>query len=218
MTDETWNPVALGRDIPSGTSAGVILDGREIALWRDLQGTIHAWEDRCPHRGMKLSFGFVRGDHIACLYHGWEYGADGRCRRIPAHPELDVPATIRVPTYAVTEASGVIWVAPSGPGQQDKPADMPVTPLRSLFVDTAAGDIAKLLGQGDNPFGGASSGGAAWFRLQLDIADIGIGLHGIGPDRCAIHIVLAGAADHASLDAVALRVEAFRRVAEGVNA
>ena len=46
----------------------------------------HVWEDRCPHRGMRLSMGFVRSDRIACLYHGWQYGTDGHCLYIPAHP------------------------------------------------------------------------------------------------------------------------------------
>ncbi len=103
---QAWYPVALSEMIPAGTSAGVVIDGAEIVVWRDTSGAAHTWEDRCPHRGMKLSFGFVRGDHIACLYHGWEYDTGGTCRYIPAHPQLEVPKTICVKTYGVAEAGG----------------------------------------------------------------------------------------------------------------
>ena len=36
--------------------------GYRMVLWRGLDGTPYALEDRCPHRGMRLSFGFVRGN------------------------------------------------------------------------------------------------------------------------------------------------------------
>ncbi|MBC7479670.1 MAG: Rieske (2Fe-2S) protein, partial [Pseudorhodobacter sp.] len=54
-----WHPLALSASIEPGTSAGAVVDGTEIAVWRDTAGRVYTWEDRCPHRGMKLSFGFV---------------------------------------------------------------------------------------------------------------------------------------------------------------
>ena len=56
-----WVPVALSASIEAGTSAGAVVDGSEIVVWRDNSGKAHVWEDRCPHRGMRMSFGFVRG-------------------------------------------------------------------------------------------------------------------------------------------------------------
>jgi phenylpropionate dioxygenase-like ring-hydroxylating dioxygenase large terminal subunit len=83
-----WYAVAVADDIEPGTSAGTRLFDQELVVWRDRDGASHVWEDRCPHRGMRLSFGFVRGNHIACLYHGWAYDTAGQCRAIPAHPDL----------------------------------------------------------------------------------------------------------------------------------
>ncbi|RVC56037.1 Rieske (2Fe-2S) protein, partial [Mesorhizobium sp. M00.F.Ca.ET.038.03.1.1] len=90
-TAGVWHPVALSASIEPGSSAGTHIDGKEFVVWRDNRGAPHVWEDRCPHRGMKLSFGFVRGDHIACLYHGWQYDTAGQCRYIPARPAQDEP-------------------------------------------------------------------------------------------------------------------------------
>ena len=105
-----WYPLCLSGDIEPGTSTGTRLFGRELVVWRDHAGASHVWEDRCPHRGMRLSFGFVRGDRIACLYHGWQFDAAGRCRLIPAHPDLKVPPSIMVERYASAERLGIVWV------------------------------------------------------------------------------------------------------------
>ncbi|MGC4408456.1 Rieske (2Fe-2S) protein [Rhizobium rosettiformans] len=133
-----WIPVALSADVEAGTSAGTLVNGEERVVWRDDKGEIHVWEDRCPHRGMRMSFGFVRGDHIACLYHGWRYDTGGQCRYIPAHPDLEVPQTIKVPTFAATERAGIIWMAPDGADAADL-STLPETAeaVRSLFLDLA---------------------------------------------------------------------------------
>lgn len=107
---EGWHAVALSRDVPVGQPLPVILGGREIVVWRGESGAVRAWVDRCPHRGMRLSFGFVRGDTLSCLYHGWRYRLDGGCEHIPAHPDLVPPRTITADAYPTAEAAGLVWL------------------------------------------------------------------------------------------------------------
>ena len=138
-------PIALSADIVPNMSAGVRVMGAEYVVWRDTHGTAHIWDDRCPHRGMKMSLGFVRGDGIACLYHGWEYGADGRCRKIPAHPELPVPASIRIGTHPAAERSGIIWLGlDDNPLWPDDFAGW--SALRSVAVQSPAELVREALG------------------------------------------------------------------------
>lgn len=148
MNLQGWYPLALARDVQPGTSAGTRVEGKEIVVWRDVNGAPHAWEDRCPHRGMKLSFGFVRGDHIACLYHGWQYDTAGQCRYIPAHPDLKVPKSITVPTFGVAELGGIIWGSFDTEEERPPLPEMPegITALRSVFVDCPAGLFTDLIG------------------------------------------------------------------------
>lgn len=129
--------VALSRDVPPGTSIGVRVEDTEYVVWRDESGKAHIWEDRCPHRGMKLSLGFVRGDRIACLYHGWEYGTDGRCQKIPAHPELPVPDSITVDTFGVVESGGLIWLA----AEESAVEVEQLHPVRSMMVEAEVKDV-----------------------------------------------------------------------------
>ena len=56
--------------------------GEEIVLYRD-GGKIHALQDRCAHRGARLSMGkclYPGSGTISCPYHGWTYnGESGKC-------------------------------------------------------------------------------------------------------------------------------------------
>jgi nitrite reductase (NADH) small subunit len=44
----------------------------EIALFRLSDGSIQAVENRCPHKGGKLSEGMVCGSNIHCPLHDWK--------------------------------------------------------------------------------------------------------------------------------------------------
>jgi phenylpropionate dioxygenase-like ring-hydroxylating dioxygenase large terminal subunit len=128
-----WTAAALSCDLPVGVVLPGRLGGSDLAIWRSATGRLSAWNDRCPHRGMRLSHGFVRGETLSCIYHGWTYGTDGGCTRIPAHPDLVPPAAIRTLGFACLEADGVIWVAPSGTASQPPGLDGYV-PLRSVAL------------------------------------------------------------------------------------
>ncbi len=139
-----WVANGLSRDVV----AGVVVPGRwqgvDLAIWRSATGVLRAWKDRCPHRGMRLSHGFVRGEGLSCIYHGWTYGTDGRCRSIPAHPDLVPPAAIRAEALDCAEADGVIWVAGAGEAGP-LPAVTGLVPLRSLALHALPGQIAAAL-------------------------------------------------------------------------
>ncbi|WP_047457916.1 Rieske (2Fe-2S) protein [Rhizobium rhizogenes] len=183
-----WVPVALSASIEPGTSASAVVDGSEIVVWRDNSGKAHVWEDRCPHRGMRLSFGFVRGDHIACLYHGWQYDTAGQCRYIPAHPSLEVPQTIKVPTYFAEERYGIIWATTaSAASLPDIDAAMGVTPVRSLYVERGADDtFAALEKAGVSTFAGDAG------ILQAGADRLLVAIQVVSPERTAVHIVILG--------------------------
>jgi phenylpropionate dioxygenase-like ring-hydroxylating dioxygenase large terminal subunit len=84
-----------------------------IVFGRDASGKAYALKDNCPHRGVPLSTGHVlENGNIQCCYHGWEFDAQGICKKIPALPpttRADI-SKIRAYTFPVTEINGTIWV------------------------------------------------------------------------------------------------------------
>jgi phenylpropionate dioxygenase-like ring-hydroxylating dioxygenase large terminal subunit len=139
-----WIPIALGRDVPVGVTRAVMVDEREVVIWRGADGVAHVWEDRCPHRGMRLSLGFVRDNALNCLYHGWQYGAGSQCLKIPAHPDLTVPPTIRANAYAAAETGGMIWMNTNA---TEAPPTLPdLAPVVSLAIESAPATVLATLG------------------------------------------------------------------------
>src|SRR5258708_10787879 len=78
-----WYPVELDRSLAKGQVLEVTFWKRSIALFRGSDGAVHAIENRCVHRQLKLSRGEVKGCRLVCLYHGGSYDRDGKRVEIP---------------------------------------------------------------------------------------------------------------------------------------
>ena len=106
-----WHPVVAADDLGSTPQAARLL-GEDVVLWRDATGAAHAFADRCPHRGTKLSLGRVveGGTRLECPYHGWQFVASGQCVAIPALPAFTPPASHRACAFEACEASGLVWI------------------------------------------------------------------------------------------------------------
>jgi phenylpropionate dioxygenase-like ring-hydroxylating dioxygenase large terminal subunit len=96
--------------------------GEQLVLWRDAVGTLHAQDDRCPHRGARLSQGRVLDDTIACPYHGVMIDAAGRIAKVPALPGCPLEGRQAVRTFATHERGGLIFAYfPSPANEQPIP-------------------------------------------------------------------------------------------------
>ncbi len=78
-----WYPVLASWEVQSAP-VGITRLGEQIVVWRNKDGQVQALEDRCPHRGARLSMGWNLGDRIACWYHGVEVAGNGEVKDVPA--------------------------------------------------------------------------------------------------------------------------------------
>jgi phenylpropionate dioxygenase-like ring-hydroxylating dioxygenase large terminal subunit len=118
---DDWHPVATSAGLDVGKLIPVRLLDRELVLWRSNDGQVHAWRDRCPHRGTRLSIGVIENDQLICAYHGWRFAGSGRCIHYPALPALTPPATACARTYRAAERYGLIWVCIGDPRREVPP-------------------------------------------------------------------------------------------------
>ena len=105
-----WYPIASSTDAPKRHVFHAQLLGREFAVWRADDDFVNVWENRCLHRGVRLTLGMNDGSELVCRYHAWRYASrTAGCTYIPAHP-ADAPARrICNITYPAQEAWGMIW-------------------------------------------------------------------------------------------------------------
>ncbi|SNS85104.1 Phenylpropionate dioxygenase, large terminal subunit [Noviherbaspirillum humi] len=118
-----WHPVAASALLQPGQLHTAHLLGEEIVLWRGADGKLRAWDDRCPHRGARLSLGALRDDRVVCAYHGWQFDVEGQCRLMPAHPQDTPPKNARTLAYRVQEAYGLVWACIGEPRYDLLPFD-----------------------------------------------------------------------------------------------
>ncbi|MDF2732537.1 MAG: putative iron-sulfur protein [Desertimonas sp.] len=105
-----WYVVAEAGDIESRPQA-VRLLGDDIVIWRGPGAMLIAAPDRCPHREAPLSEGHVVDGCLECCYHGWTFGAEGRCVRVPSAAEgVPIPSRSNLSTIHVVERYGLVWV------------------------------------------------------------------------------------------------------------
>ncbi len=132
-----WFPVATTNDLIAGGVYRTSLLGRELVMWRADDGFVNVWENRCLHRGVRLSIGSNDGAELVCRYHGWRYAnRSAGCTYIPAHPADSPARTITNRTFPAVERFGLIWTGddPAGAGPDIEGLSEDVLCLRSLPV------------------------------------------------------------------------------------
>ena len=176
-------------------------------MWRSAQGHLYANGDRCPHRGMRLSHGFVRGETLSCIYHGWRFGTDGACQKIPAHPTVEPPKTINCGPLPVAESNGVVWAAAAQPAQD--PVNLEgYAALRSLVIAASADQIA-LAGHG-KPAEQA-------IPVQLGGHEALLLTNSYGPLEVLVVVLVKDGLPASDRLAVSTACEALRRAAEAMG-
>ena len=152
--ESRWFPVCRGGEAVARHVVHTALLGQELAVWRSDTGTVNAWENRCPHRGVRLSVGTNLGHVLECRYHGWTFeSGSGQCIERPAHPGQKPPALARARVFPCLEAYGYVWVRLLGDGE-DADEDVqgpavgstrPALTLRSIHVQAPAAMVAEFL-------------------------------------------------------------------------
>ena len=118
-----WHCLGLERDFADGKPHGVEAFGGTLVVWSDTQGELHVLDGFCRHMGGNLTNGTVKGDEIACPFHDWRWGGDGKCKAIPYARR--VPLRARTHRYESVVRNGqlMIWHDPEG-----SPADLDTLP------------------------------------------------------------------------------------------
>ena len=76
-----WHCLGLAAGFREGGPHAVAAFGTKLVVFADSAGALHVLDAYCRHMGGDLSQGTVKGDAVACPFHDWRWGGDGRCAR-----------------------------------------------------------------------------------------------------------------------------------------
>jgi 5,5'-dehydrodivanillate O-demethylase len=103
-----WMPVYRAEDLPAGHAKPIRVMGEDFALYRGQSGAAQVIAYRCPHRGAQMHLGWVEGDDIRCVYHGWKFDCAGQCLEQPAEEE-GFARKVRIAAYPTREHLGLVY-------------------------------------------------------------------------------------------------------------
>jgi len=118
-----WYCAGWDQELGAENLIGRKLVGEPVLLYRKMDGTPVAINNRCPHRFAPLHLGTRNGDAVACPYHGLEFGPSGECTRNP-HGDCKIPKAAQVPAYPLVERWKALWIWMGDPKKAD-PALIP---------------------------------------------------------------------------------------------
>ena len=103
-----WHCLGLAEPFRDGKPHEVKAFGTKLVVFASSDGTLNVLDGYCRHMGGDLTQGTVKGDEIACPFHDWRWGGDGKCKAIPYARR--VPLRARTQRYPVVVRNGQVMV------------------------------------------------------------------------------------------------------------
>lgn len=103
-----WHPVLPGRELEPGSTRPIRALGEDYTLYRGESGEAYLVDGLCPHRMTVLHAGWVEGESLRCMYHGWKFDQTGQCTEQPAE-DAGFAKGVCITSYPVQEAYGLIF-------------------------------------------------------------------------------------------------------------
>jgi phenylpropionate dioxygenase-like ring-hydroxylating dioxygenase large terminal subunit len=119
-----------------------------VVIGRRADNGVFCLRNICPHRGIPLSYGWLKDCTLQCCYHGWKFDTrDGACVEIPSIPPDDTSlplSAIKVRSYPCREVQGNVWVFMPGEGYVEGQA-LPPVPQIPDFPEHARPQVSETM-------------------------------------------------------------------------
>ncbi|MBE1530827.1 Rieske 2Fe-2S domain-containing protein [Actinomadura algeriensis] len=127
-----WHCLGLAEKYKDGKPHTINGFGQKLVVFMGEDGKINVLDGYCRHMGGDLSAGTVKGNTIACPFHDWRWGGDGRCKGIPYSRR--VPLRARTAAWPTMEQDKLLFVWNDPEGKQP-PADVTIPVMEGATRD-----------------------------------------------------------------------------------
>ena len=115
-----WHCLGLAESFRDGKPHAVEGFGTKLVVWTDSRGELNVLDGYCRHMGGDLTQGEVKGDEVACPFHDWRWGGDGKCKGIPYAKRVPLRAKTRAWTTMTQNGLVFVWHDHEGNPPQDE--------------------------------------------------------------------------------------------------
>ena len=127
-----WHCLGLADTYREGGPHAIEAFGSKLVVFADSHGKLHVLDGYCRHMGGDLTQGTVKGDEIACPFHDWRWGGDGKCKQIPYAKRI--PLRARTRTWRAMEENKQLFVY-HDPEGKPPPDDVFIPQIEGAFSD-----------------------------------------------------------------------------------
>jgi 3-ketosteroid 9alpha-monooxygenase subunit A len=108
-----WHCLGPSDQYKDGEPHTVEAFGKKLVIWAGDDG-INVLDAFCRHMGGDLSRGTIKDGNIACPFHDWRWGGNGRCQEVPYARR--VPLRARTQAFPTLDQDGLlhVWHDPEG--------------------------------------------------------------------------------------------------------
>lgn len=104
-----WFLAALSPELQRGEVRELQVFGKNLVLFRGMDGVASILDAFCPHLGANLGVaGKVNKNCLRCCFHGWEFDTDGKCVKVEGTSTIPPNSTIY--KWPTCETNGGIFV------------------------------------------------------------------------------------------------------------
>ncbi len=107
--EEKWYRVCKSNDLINKPLSKNI-NGIPIVLFRGKEQKVGVLLDRCPHRNIQMSKGWVENENLVCRHHGWHFDTDGICKKVAQIKEDEENNERNAISFNSVEENGFIYV------------------------------------------------------------------------------------------------------------
>ncbi|OAT70763.1 3-ketosteroid-9-alpha-hydroxylase [Mycobacteroides immunogenum] len=109
-----WHCLGLAETFHDGQPHGIEAFGTKLVVFADSRGEVKVLDGYCRHMGGDLSRGTIKADSVACPFHDWRWGGDGKCTLVPYAKRT--PKLARTRSWPTLEVNGqlLVWHDPEG--------------------------------------------------------------------------------------------------------
>ena len=109
-----WHCLGLADSFRDGKPHAISAFGTKLVVFAGEDGELKILDAYCRHMGGDLTQGTIKGNAVACPFHDWRWGGDGRCAGIPYAKRVPIRARTRAWTTRERNGQLFVWNDPEG--------------------------------------------------------------------------------------------------------